>query len=461
MTLIEDLEDKKRILAICDNPTLTTGFANVARPILNAFVDHGWNVLCLGIMGGEIDLENRLKFPVTPCKNISGGPSMGMDMVYQYVTNFWPDAIWIIVDPGSLYNYLYRHECLLSILEDLKEEKFAHLPKAKPFRIVAYTPIEGQPISRFQLEAIKKIDELGAIVFYTEGAAKGVQKQWPEAPIRFVHHGYDHAPFEPYPTNLRAKLKEVVGWDDKFLVGVFGANKRTKGFGEMLRVVRIIDGLDPDERIQFYFHTEPLTVMDGPPLLDKAKYEGVDHRIIFKPDPNLENSGNPWQGVDAYHRTKDGIEVLELPLPDIFLKDCKFVNGVNASLLGSYDYISRLNMLDLLVDPSQVEGWGLIPWEAMKCKVPVLGVRDYWVRDELSGGLRHTIEPVKKDLWDIWQTGADLVKFDPEKMAQAIMSLASNEQLLHTYVEKAYKEANSYTWANAAQKMIEVMEEVL
>ncbi len=450
------------VLAICDNPLLTTGFASVSRPMLTAFADQGWNVHCLGVTGTQEDYFQELNFSLHSVNHLDVS-RMGFDRVHELVTTIRPDIVWILIDPGNLANYMFAEQGLMKILDDIEDGEYNRI-KLKEFKIVAYVPIEGKPLMSHMIKALKKVERNGRVVFYTPVSAKSVREQWPTCPDRFVYHGLDHAPFASYSQEDRQLLKNLIGFEDRFLVGVFGANKRTKGYPQTIETIACLSkmGYGPDQ-ILFYFHTEWMhPVSQGHHLYDIAKYYGVDDMIVFKPDPNDLNGRDIWTGCDYTSSTMEMACKFGFPPKDGFYHRSDEVrSGINLTILADCDYISRMNMLDLYFDPSQVEGWGLPQCEAMACGTPVLSVKDCHVRDEIIGEYIHQFPHIDPRLWDTWHVGAKLVKFDPQIAADNIVLLMSDRSLLRKHVGPAMERASSFKWRDSTKKMIEIIEEAV
>lgn len=450
------------ILAICDNPLLTTGFASVSRPMLTAFADRGWNVHCLGVTGTREDFFGDLNFSLHPINRLDAA-QMGFDRIHDLVTTIQPDVVWILIDAGNLARYMFAEQGLMRILDDIEDGEYDRV-KLKPFKIVAHVPIEGRPLESHMINAMKKVERNGRLVLYTEGSVESVRSQWPTCPSRWVHHGLDHANFTPYSHEDRQLLKDLLGAKERFLVGVFGANKRTKGYADAVQVAVCLSemGYGPDQII-FYFHTEWLhPTAQGHHPYDDAKYHGVNNMIVFKPDTNIDNRRDIWAGCDYSGSTIEMAREFGYPPVDGFYhRTDEWSNDVNLTILADCDYISRMNLLDLYFDPSQVEGWGLPQCEAMACGVPVLSVKDHHVRDEIFGQYVHQIDHLPHRLWDTWHVGARLVKFDPQVAAEKIAELMNDRDLLQTHVQSALERARSFKWEDSAKKMIQIVEELV
>lgn len=445
------------ILSVLDNPTTTTGFAVAGTPFLVEFARQGWDVHCLGTLSTRKDKDGELPFAMYPIGN-KDHTLRGFDRLQDLVMTCKPDIVWIMMDAGSVFEYLFGDQRLMELLEAIKRGDYKHLDM-KPFKIVAYIPVEGAPFcAPHMLQTLRTVQENGQLVLYTQRAIDVVKETWLRCNAEFVHHGLDHSGFRRYTDDEKILLRRYAGLNDRFVVGVFGANKRTKGFPETLYVAKEI--MDRGKtNIHFYLHTEyGHPINDGHYLYQIAKYLGVESMITFKPDPNDMNRGDAFTGIKASDNTIG--ELLKAGWPPVpgFYDNAKWVNGVDLAILASYDYEARLNMLDLYFDPSSVEGWGLIPGEAMRCGVPVLQIKDNHVRDEIYGEVALPLEPLPRRLWDTWHTGARLVKFDPAVAADRIIELSEVPPIiLNTTADIALEHTNRFKWADSTAKMVDIV----
>lgn len=425
------LNDKIKLACLTDSPKLTTGFANVARMLLEGWHNHGFEVYSFGAMDMEPDMVGELPYSFWPSSPFD---EMGHRTVALFLVNIQPDVIFIMFDPGNV-------DTFMEIIKALQDS--GNLRKCP---VVVYTPIEGVPIPGATAATISKIIERdGKVVLYSQKMIDLMNAQYPTLTpyLDWAHHGLDHAPFRKYSSDYRNYLRSLVKWTDNFVVGSVGVNKRTKGFDTIVYTARCLRDLGQDEGIKFYFHTGASPTMWGYNLVDLANNFGVADMFIFKPDEERDPGGN-IHGVD---RVSQGIHI---PLDDTEIEKC----------LASLGFIDRVNMLDCYLDLSQVEGWGLPAHEAMKCGVPTISVHDMAIRDEIYDGgvlwLDH--EPFR--MWQTWHTGIKLVLVDPAKAAQAIIEL-KNSDIKEFWSTIAMDNANKYNWQETQEKFIRILSEVV
>ena len=95
------------------------------------------------------------------------------------------------------------------------------------------------------------------------------------------------------------------------------------------------------------------------------------------------------------------------------------------------------NSADLFVYPSNYEGFGFAPLEAMATSTPVITTSGGSLR-EVSGG------------------GAQLVEYNAESMADAIISLIDDTAQRNRLAAKGTQWVKQYTWENCAKKTVNV-----
>lgn len=427
------LDDKIKLATITDSPKLTTGFANVARMLLQGFHNHGFEVYSFGTMDMEPDIVGQLPYTFWPANPFD---EMGHRTVALFLVNVQPDIIFILFDPGNA-------DTFISIVLALQSSG-----NIKKCPIVLYTPIEGVPIPGSTASVFSKVIENdGRVVLYSPKMIDLVNAQFPALTpyIDWAYHGLDHAPFRKYSDDYRDYLRSLVKWTDYFVVGSVGVNKRTKGLDTLIYTARCLRDTGNDEGIKFYVHTSMQPTMWGYNLKDIAVNFGVADMFIFKPDDEPEPGGN-IRGVDTITRE------LHIPSDDSDEQITK--------TLRSMGFIDRLNMLDCYLDLSEVEGWGLPTHEAMRCGVPTISVKDMSIREEVYDGGVMWIEHEPFRTWRTWHTGAKLVLVDPAKAAQAITEL-KNSKVKDFWSRIAMENAGKYDWKESQDKFIKILNEVV
>jgi len=147
-----------------------------------------------------------------------------------------------------------------------------------------------------------------------------------------------------------------------------------------------------------------------------------------------------WKGVD------DGLksfEMAKMNYPDIRL----VMFGAHAKRVGfdrDYHYspsgkrLSEIyNSCDIFLCPSWREGLGMTAMEAMACKCALVTTDNGGCRDYAIPGKTALVSPPK----------------NPEKLAQDLMRLLENEELLETIAHHGYEHIRQFTWKKALDKM--------
>ncbi len=425
------------IVAVSDSPRLTTGFGNVAYQIYEGLKEHDLTVF--GIMDYTPDVKKGLPYSFWPA-NVQD--PTGIKTAASVIDAVKPDLVWIMLDPGNIVRMLSNDGGSILRLRDKYKEN-----NQKAFKIVIYPPIEGTPIPSNHFDMFKHLKEMGdEVILWSESSAKNV-KEACGLELDYIHFGADHAPFKQYPLHIRKKLREIVGIDDYFICGQVGVNKRTKEFPTLIYTAKIIREEYGINDIIFYCHTEPaISVMQGYNLLDISKIYGVEDMFLWKPDSNMIRGG-----------INNGVTRDKKNLKELLEMDTPHTAEERRDLWAEFDFITRLNCLDIYTDVSSVEGWGLPPGEAMSCGVPALVPNDGDVRKEIFGGGAKLYEVLPRDTWTTWHTGVRLVNIDPHILAKEIVHLYNNRDELKKLSKRGLEHMQTYKWDNTRKKMNEVI----
>lgn len=437
------MNNQIRIAALSDSPKIHSGFGTVVKELYQGFHDEGYLVHALGFMDSEYDYEHVLPYYFDPVNHFD---ELAHSTYPMFLRKVKPDIILIMTDPGNLVHYMdgIVHQQAATYQRNGRE----FIPP-----VVAYTPIEGTPmIKNFKLGFESVLQTGGRLIFYNETARKNVAKQWPEIAEQaaIVEHGLDHANFRRYSSEERRVLKQITGLDKYFVIGAIGANKRTKGLVELIYTAVELRKMGMDENIKFYCHTNPkIPTMFGYLLEELAEIYGVADMFLWK----RIQKGSYWSGIVREKKDfLEGIMSLDGKVPA--------TSEERGLLFYSLDYVSMMNCLDMYVDLSRNEGWGLPVGEAMASGVPTLMLDDGDVRSEIYANGYFPIKPLDRECWTTLHTGARLPLVDPREVAAAIAHVKSNAGLMEDLSHRGRVVTKYYKWANSIEKMNKIVKEV-
>lgn len=446
--------NKIRIACISDSPKLTTGFAGVARMMYQGLYDYGFDISAFGLLDVNTDTDGVLPYPFTPVSpmNLMGHSQVNGQLMYSlFLRRVKPHLIFIITSPGNAKDFI--NGIYDGRVADYKVKGQDFTPP-----VLLYTPIEGRPQHSSHGIVFAKVQALGGkVVAYCESAKQQIMEEFPGIEPEVVYHGHDHANFRRYSDEDRSMVRKVVGLDDYFVVGAVGTNKRTKNWPMMIYTARQLRDKGLDKGILFYCHTdEKHSYMEGMDLGDLATAYGVRDMFLFKPDGMIERN-HPYLGVEYEGNTLKQVKESGGQVPRN--------RNQRAYLFGHYDLITRYNCMDMYLDISQVEGWGLPPCEAMMCGVPTVSVRDGAVRDEIYTGSTFMLDPIDKNLWETWSTGARLLQVDPAHVAMAIYNFKQKKEdspaLYKKWGLNARESISRYKWSEESLKMAKIAHSIV
>ena len=96
-----DMLRPPKIACISDSPKLTSGFANVAKPIYEGFVEAGFEIHVFGLMDDQPDSDKTLPYSFWHC-------DAGVDQLLpRFLMQIQPDIIFMLCDPGAAIGYMW------------------------------------------------------------------------------------------------------------------------------------------------------------------------------------------------------------------------------------------------------------------------------------------------------------------------------------------------------------------
>lgn len=440
-----------RIGVISDHLSTTTGFKVATKPFVEGFLEQGWDVHYLGVVGQDMPWDDD-RITMTPT---DGTPLVKDGVLREWIIRTAPDIIFAVRDPGTVVDWSVGPQSISGVLAAIKD---GHI-NMRQYKVVYYMPIEGIPLSRtFRLAFELPIWSGGKVVFYTETAMNVSREQFPwiGGHCEFVHHGLDHFPENNYSPEDRLLLKEMAGMSERLVVMTIGTNKRTKGLAETIYTASAYKQMYGSKDVIFYIHTEPEDpIIGGHDLIHLRHQYNVEDIVVFKPTSNLSARKNVLAGVET-EGERSLIEGLRK------LKDVGFTPEEPEEALSNlrqYKFTDLFAMSDLYLDLSQLEGWGLPVGEAMQWGLPVMGISDRAVRDEVYGNSRIVIQSEDMELWDTFGSGARLAKGRPSTVATMIHSVVEDKTQLDQATIAGKQCASRYKWGPSVEKMVDIIKE--
>jgi glycosyltransferase involved in cell wall biosynthesis len=334
MTKELDKKDTKKILCFMDF-MCPTGFGTVAHNILDRLTP--W----FKKMNIEVDVC-ALNYADNPHTKYNEqimvlNPKFFARNKEDY---YWRDGILKVLQIGD-YDLFFPMNDIPVIspmgrhLQALKEDKI--FKNKKPFKTLFYTPIDSQPYKRY----FKDLEFFDTIVTYTEYGKKEILDAYrvvtpnKKINVQIINHGIDRKNFRPL--NKKSELRKKYNLpQDAFVFGNVNKNQPRKDIGTTLIAFKYFkDWLienHPNEKSVLYLH--------------------------------------------CYHSDKTGINLY------VALERLGLVIGDDVILPIEDKYISNkytteemnevFNCLDVFVNTTMAEGWGLTIVEAMGVGLPII-----------------------------------------------------------------------------------------
>jgi len=306
--------NKRRDLKIiwhANSVTTNSGYATFSRDLLYRLLEDGWDISMVGFFGqeGYFSYEHGGDLVKDKFKNIKL-------KVYPKMNDpYGSDAlVEHAVDFGA-------HVAFTMVdLHVMNGQKLRELEN-RNIKFIPYLPIDQDPP---HLAVLGNLNLAYKIITFSRFGQKVLQNHGYTSTL--ILEGIDTDIFKPM--DKAECRKELQLPQDIFLFGMIGANKENpprKGFQEAIEAFKRFSDKHPEARI--FFHTQQ-TAPGGFPILEYGKYLGVSEKMFFI---------NPYKGS--------------------FKAD-------------SYWVAKEINAFDVLLHPSQTEGFGLLPVESMACGVP-------------------------------------------------------------------------------------------
>lgn len=381
----------KRVLVVGDSPALQTGFGKVNRVAVETLMQSGYQVAYLA--GQESPKNDLPQIPGTAAKYLPTDKDyMGLLSVQDAIEDFSADVVYNTGDPGSFTAYAKV------------------IPARIPF--FGYVPVEGEPLIEYQWR-----DVLSSLHWFTcSQYGVDVAKSSLGKDIMYAYHGIDREVFKP--NGRRDTVRELLGWQDKFVIICVAQNVRRKQWPRLIEALSILKHQYKQKDIVLYAHTVPHNNywLEGWNLPVITTAFGVYDEVVFSPK------------LDHHNASIDETDFSEIP-----------------SLVDMY------NAADLFVLPSQVEGFGLPIAEAMACGVPVVVTR-YGAGWEVASPAGVGVRPHD---WELHKSGTKYANIDPKALAKEILALKRNPKERARRSKIGLERVKDFNWSGFRELLLD------
>ena len=402
---------KLKILAYCDSPTIETGFAQLAKPILKALHDEGHEVIVVGVNHKNLFYDkNEYPYMIVgdTKSNLSVEPFMHFLLHWDY------DVLFTSHDFGVLKNYV----------STIQERRKSH-----DFRWVAYMPMDSD---FFSPENLTIIEESDAPYVYTKYGVEVIAKLNPKLAekvgVMYLPNTGDFKPIDSKAKFYREKIRQdlfKVQSNETFVVMNLNRNHSRK---DPFKTLQAFAGFAQNKKnVLLYLHMQEDRA-GGAKLNMLANALGIADKVRM-PTQFEEGMGFPRS---------------EVP---------KLYQGA-----------------DVVVSTTKAEGWGYSATEAMASKTAIimpnhtsltemLGAEeergylvaagmdaDHWVLDYSESSYPHPIVHLEDMIANMEMVYADWQKAKDYKGTKTGKK-----------IEAAYKWVNDITWDRTTEEWLKAI----
>jgi glycosyltransferase involved in cell wall biosynthesis len=338
-------DNMAKIVYMSDSPTISTGYGRVSRELTMALHNAGHDVTVVG--WGYQGEEHTYPFKILPCNTHT--ENFGEDILAKFIRDEQPDFLFTLGDPW-----------MTEYLPSLEERKTVCW--------ISYFPIDGYPVPPNWHNWIKNIDIPVVFSKFAFGLVKEILGRNPV----FIPHGVDTTVFKPLD-NVSELRKEILGTDDKFIVGCVARNQPRKnipalikGFAEFAKNkddvalylhMQLRDvGWNIDELVTRFdlhdkaYHTSGFNAMNGVPDSELNKIYNIFNVMALPtmaegfglPILEAQSAGTPVLVTDFSACTELVVDRQEL----IKVKDTLIMGrGIEQAVADTDDLARKLNVL--------------------------------------------------------------------------------------------------------------------
>jgi glycosyltransferase involved in cell wall biosynthesis len=408
---------------VSEHPDLPTGYGLVCNQVGMGLKKAGFRVHILGTNGQIPDLERRFDSLWSVPRGVDPQAAMG-----PFFDSTKIDVALLMYSPfisGKLIHSISRHGG-------------RHLP------IVSFVSQEGAPAHSSWWNVLQRSR---FCVTYCKAAADAIMARFgSEKLVEWTYLGVDHAPFRRYDDETRHVLRDMLGWDDLFIIFCVATNKRNKALWKHIQALRILHEKHGMDNARLLLHTNPIP---------DDRFGGIDIEMYAEMN-GMNTRDDDVRRVFISPTGDDANPVpYESDLDVLFREEIPRSRRDFHKWFSKLGMIDRYNLADVYLDLSSVEGFGIPLFEAMACGLPAVTIDDRFVRREVisqNDGLLHA-EPL-----DVWTTGADMMLARPGDAALVINNFAKCGAASGVIQgESASRVVEKLKWGNTSDKIAEVV----
>lgn len=311
-----------RILWVSNAGWSHQGYGVQVQGLLPHLVAQGHDLAVFAFWGLE---GGKVRLPLA-------GDTGGIELVHypRLVDAYGNDAV-------ALHAQDFGADCVITLMDVWVCDPGVY----KELHWLAWLPIDQEPIPE---PVLARLPHMLRALPYSRFGERLIQQT--SIPCTYIPHGVDTKVFQPFSAANRERAKRTLGFEgDEFVVGMVGANKgfpSRKGFPEAFQAFKKLRESVPQARL--YVHSQVSSQHGGPNLQHLAELCGISAYVRF-PDQYQLAIGLPQEAMAIAY-----------------------------------------NAMDVLLQASSHEGFGLPILEAQACGTPVVAVDSTSMRELVAPG---------------------------------------------------------------------------